>query len=302
MGKPPLGRYLSYFPFPNLTRLLQRLQDALSSPLHLDRETRQKGRNVWGRENMKKLFNLFQRPVGPSETLDAGYRFGQGASPVPILVCDGKDAQHYVLQVAADRQTTPIILGPRRSVELLCESKSRSADQILTDAAAFDFDTWFDEARANWAELSREFDGLEIPPRGAKTGPIDTPDAIEIASWDPVLGSPVRNLHIGLFPTADPTVVPAVFDFGGWNECPPSEVHVALHRSWRDRYGARLINMGFDTLTFHVTRPPMTFNEALDLAREHYAYCNDTIDQGFESLDALASALVAAQTWCFWWD
>jgi hypothetical protein len=79
-------------------------------------------------------------------------------------------------------------------------------------------------------------------------------------------------------------------------------VHVALHRSWRDRYGARLINMGFDTLTFHVTRPPMTFNEALDLAREHYAYCNDTIDQGFESLDALASALVAAQTWCFWWD
>lgn len=255
-----------------------------------------------GGPQMKKLFNLFQRPVQQAEMLESGFDFGQGSTPVPILVCDGRDAQHYVLQIANDRAVTPIILGPRRSVELLCESHRQELDSILTAAKGFDFGLWFDEARAEWAQLSREFDGLDIPPRGPAGGHTETPDAIEIAAWDPVQGNPIRNLHIGLFPTADPTMAPAYFDFGGWNECPPSEVHVALHQSWRDRYGARLIGMTFDSLTFHVTRPPMTFEAALELAHEHYAYCADTVDQGFDTIDALATALIAAQTWCFWWD
>ena len=42
--------------------------------------------------------------------------------------------------------------------------------------------------------------------------------------------------------------------------------------------------------------------EALDLAREQYAYCPDLVDQGTETLSALAASLLKDEWWHFWWD
>jgi hypothetical protein len=51
-----------------------------------------------------------------------------------------------------------------------------------------------------------------------------------------------------------------------------------------------------------VARRPDTREQALELAREHYAYCNDIVDQGEGTLSPLAACLIADERWNFWWD
>ena len=40
----------------------------------------------------------------------------------------------------------------------------------------------------------------------------------------------------------------------------------------------------------------------LDLALEQYAYCNDIVDQGVETVGRLADGLAKSSYWYFWWD
>ncbi len=110
------------------------------------------------------------------------------------------------------------------------------------------------------------------------------------------------TVPIALIPTDDPTAIPAYMRWGNWNECPSPAYHVAALRAWRDRYGAELIGLGADTINLRASRRPATREEALDLAREQYFYCNDIIDQGMGSYRKLAAGLMASDWWFFWWD
>ncbi len=113
---------------------------------------------------------------------------------------------------------------------------------------------------------------------------------------------PATDIHIVLIPTDDWTTVPAHLRWGGWNACPAPEYHIAALRSWRDRFGAELVGLAFDTMNLRVTRRPQTRAESLDLAREQYLYCSDIVDQGVGTLSSLAAALMANDWWYFWWD
>lgn len=113
---------------------------------------------------------------------------------------------------------------------------------------------------------------------------------------------PLPKVYVGIAPTGDGTAIPAYLRWGGWNECPAAEYHVAAMRGWRDRYGAELVGMSDDTINLRVASRPKTREEALALAREHYIYCADVIDQGFPSYSALAAYLMANDWWYFWWD
>lgn len=115
-------------------------------------------------------------------------------------------------------------------------------------------------------------------------------------------GVPLPKVYVGVAPTDDWTTIPAYLRWGGWNECPAAEYHVAAMRGWRDRYGAELVGMSDDTINLRVASRPKTREEALALAREHYIYCADVIDQGFPSYSALAAYLMANDWWYFWWD
>ena len=113
---------------------------------------------------------------------------------------------------------------------------------------------------------------------------------------------PRESVTILRLPVSDGSEVPALLRWGGWNACPPPEYHVAALRSWRERYGAELVAMGFDTLELRVRRRPQGRDEALGLARELYAYCPDLVDQGYGTLAPLAANLMADDWWSFWWD
>jgi len=115
-------------------------------------------------------------------------------------------------------------------------------------------------------------------------------------------GRPLQKVLIGLAPTDDWTTIPAILRWGGWNGCPAAEYHVAAMRSWRDRYGAELIGMSFDTIDMRVAARPKTREEALALARDQYLYCPDNIDQGVGTYSALAAVLMQSDWWFFWWD
>ena len=73
-------------------------------------------------------------------------------------------------------------------------------------------------------------------------------------------------------------------------------------RSWEERFGARLMHLGFDTMALLVERPVPDADEAFGVAAEHFAFCTDNITQGQGSISDYAEELPGATTWWFWWD
>ncbi|MFI2611262.1 DUF4253 domain-containing protein [Kitasatospora sp. NPDC018619] len=76
----------------------------------------------------------------------------------------------------------------------------------------------------------------------------------------------------------------------------------AVLADWERRFGAQVVEVGFDTLEVSVPVPPATLAEALPLAAEHTAFCPDLVFQGAGTLTGYAEQLVGAHQWSFWWD
>lgn len=115
----------------------------------------------------------------------------------------------------------------------------------------------------------------------------------------------MAGLRPALVPARRSADIPAAI---GWSGPVNHEDDVArlcaVLRSWEDRFGIRVVALGFDTLIVSVGRPPTTEAEARALAAEHFAFCPDNINQStLNSLDAYAEkALLNQETWSFWWD
>jgi Domain of unknown function (DUF4253) len=81
-----------------------------------------------------------------------------------------------------------------------------------------------------------------------------------------------------------------------------------MMRSWEDRFGARLLRLGFDTMTFLVSRPPQTEASALAVAAEHFAFAGTDGFQAYaresyvDSIRSLATVIQGSLRWMFWWD
>jgi hypothetical protein len=76
----------------------------------------------------------------------------------------------------------------------------------------------------------------------------------------------------------------------------------AVVRSWEERFGARVVGVGFATLHLSVAAPPTTPEQALRVAAEHFAFCPDNVWQGSGTLTAYAEGIVDMNCWPFWWD
>ncbi|MET9448945.1 DUF4253 domain-containing protein [Streptomyces cinerochromogenes] len=77
----------------------------------------------------------------------------------------------------------------------------------------------------------------------------------------------------------------------------------AVVRDWEDRFGARVVGVGFDTLHLSIAAPPNHLEDALIIAAEHFAFCPDNIWQGDHlHLAAYAEHLIDLNCWEFWWD
>ncbi len=180
--------------------------------------------------------------------------------------------------------------------DLTDEDLTGTPEECIKLAQTFDVEGWFEARRK---EISENDPEAQIPRGPAQAV---SPNRSFVVPYDTISGKPVNGVYILLVPTRNGCEVPALLMLGGWNECPGPVVHVALLRSWRDRYGAEPVTFGGDVLELRVTRRPETQQEALRLAEEQYLYCNDIVEQGVANIDALAATLLASDIWFFWWD
>ncbi|HEY9731280.1 MAG TPA: DUF4253 domain-containing protein [Drouetiella sp.] len=121
--------------------------------------------------------------------------------------------------------------------------------------------------------------------------------------WDPELGSRELDSVFILLVRADYAwEVPAKLLYGGWNDCPVPQVHVGFFKRWFKMHDAEIISVGRATIEMIVGKPPTTRDQSLDIAREHFVYCPDTVDQGAGNVSSLAAELLNGRVWHFWWD
>ena len=72
-------------------------------------------------------------------------------------------------------------------------------------------------------------------------------------------------------------------------------------RSWEDRFGARLIDVGYAGLRLLAERPHHTLEVAQRLAAEQVLLADECIDAA-RTVPDIAARLVNAPIWTFWWD
>ena len=71
-------------------------------------------------------------------------------------------------------------------------------------------------------------------------------------------------------------------------------------RSWEDRFGARLLEVGYEDIRLLVSRPPQTLEAAQRIAAEHMVF-SDEAHQGLSWVGGIARTLVNNPFWDFWW-
>ncbi|GII92884.1 DUF4253 domain-containing protein [Sinosporangium siamense] len=76
----------------------------------------------------------------------------------------------------------------------------------------------------------------------------------------------------------------------------------AVVRSWEERFGARIVRLGFNTMDLSVAAPPVTTRHALHVAAEHWTFCPDNVYQGPGTLEDYAEVIRGRTVWSFWWD
>ncbi len=112
-----------------------------------------------------------------------------------------------------------------------------------------------------------------------------------------------KEPHLALVPARRSADIPAAVGWTGpLNHDNDVARLCAVLRSWEDRFGIRVVALGFDILAVSVAAPPTTLAEAEAVAAEHFAFCPDNITQGTGSLREYAEDLVGDRTWYFWWD
>jgi len=134
--------------------------------------------------------------------------------------------------------------------------------------------------------FSRRFPGL-APAERHRVSP---------AQLDDVLGS-LPAARIGLVPAGRPAdVLPLI----GWNGAvngfaTPLPIAAVL-RSWEDRFGARLLEVGFDAIRLLAGRPPRTVEHAQRVAAEHLVVSDQC------AVSDITASLMETPIWEFWWD
>jgi hypothetical protein len=110
-----------------------------------------------------------------------------------------------------------------------------------------------------------------------------------------------RDARIGLVPAARPADILPRLGWGVANQdITGSELAVVL-RSWEDRFGARLLEVGLEDVRLLVSRPPQTLEAAQPIAAEHVAFSVEA-HKGLRGVDEIARAIVNNPFWDFWWD
>ena len=157
-----------------------------------------------------------------------------------------------------------------------------------------------EEAAAMIAPFGARFPGLAAAQDQALPG----------AELERALGwfAPAR---IGLVPASRPADVLALVGYNGTvnRYGSPGQLSAAL-RSWEDRFGAELVEVGFDHIRLLARRPPTTVSAAQAAAAELWSFCDEfwpvNLGEGVTSatskVSTIASHITESPIWSLWLD
>ncbi len=110
-----------------------------------------------------------------------------------------------------------------------------------------------------------------------------------------------KHLLLAEVPVTEAWQLLAWFPFGDWNDCPPCEDIINISKYWYDTYNAIPACLSCDSIEITVDKP-IDEELSLALAEKQYAFCPDVVEQGLETIQALADYLRKSTVWFFWWD
>jgi ankyrin repeat protein len=106
-------------------------------------------------------------------------------------------------------------------------------------------------------------------------------------------------IKLRLYPTTNPYAVLAACGTNGANYGISTARVIAWLRQMHKTHPFVLTSCAHDSLAGDFLEPVF---DARDLARKMYKFCPDIVDQGTETLQALARSLRRSQCFFFWWD
>ncbi len=68
---------------------------------------------------------------------------------------------------------------------------------------------------------------------------------------------------------------------------------------WDQKYNLKIVASGMDFFEAEYTTPPA---DIMQFAQEVYEFCPDVVDQGTETVEALANEMARSNTLYLWWD
>ncbi len=149
-----------------------------------------------------------------------------------------------------------------------------------------------DSAAAQRAPFGWQFPGLARPEQTQLS------EAERIRALDSLPAA-----RIGLIAASRPAdALPLLGWIGAANRYGDSLPLATVLRSWEDRFGARLLEVGFAEIRLFVERPPRGTTEATSIAAEHYAFCDECGGHGLTTISEISASLINAPIWTFWWD
>ena len=251
------------------------------------------------RSSLISLAALASCGAGRGEAADVGRLVRQTDSPFPwpTYAVSGREALAAWEQLRRAGEGYPLIVGTPEDAAYLAE---QPALEGAVGVARFPQDLLQARER-DLREAAEEF-GETYDPSPGPWPAVAPGTPVASLTRDILTDAPHPVVYLLVLPTHDPAEALGLLRYGGWNDCPPVEQHVAACRYWGQKFGYEPICVGHDTIEGRVRRRPADRQEALTLAREQYAYCADIVDQGVENVSALAAALMASDWWYFWWD
>ncbi|MCW2945198.1 MAG: hypothetical protein JWR24_1915 [Actinoallomurus sp.] len=238
-------------------------------------------------------------PNGSVVWPDPGYPQHQPAKRAAFWISDAPVPAELWTRLRAEHRTSglwPVLLEdsaqPWSAGQIAPEPVAEIGDY---EAAAFMAEVWSD-----W-----EIPPVDLTPFGrycpgpAPPGdPMEDPSAAADRCAELLTGRP-----LGLVPVERGADALAAIGWqGARHHNPWTAPLAAVVRSWEERFGARVVGIGFNTLDLSVAAPPATLRHALHVAAEHSTFCPETIIQGPGTLAGYAEQIRGSHSWSFWWE
>lgn len=183
-----------------------------------------------------------------------------------------------------------LISGSEKSIQVL-EERGRS---FPAQTKKIDIKVWLDEKKKE-VEMRYENDGIDMRVLEGRWSPTKERISFSLgAIHSPLLGIKVK--------AKNSSEIVSLLNYGGWNNCPPANVHKAIWMHWSKKYHAKIVAISEDSIEAFVGRGPGHPLKALELAWEQYLYCPYIVEQNYGTIFELAARLYHGNTWTFWWD